>query len=142
MSPPERIRAAGLRRTPARIAVFGRLLANGRPYTHAELLADPELAGLDHVTLYRTLAALVDAELIHRVFGIDGVWRYGVQPAGGPGCPGNHVHFLCRSCGGMRCLYDSPMPRVPLPESTEVEGRHFLVYGRCAACVRAGEATA
>lgn len=139
-SASEKLRAAGLRRTPARVAVLARIEALARPVTHGELLNESELRELDDITLYRTLGALVDARLIHRVHGIDGAWRYCAQPRGVAGCPGNHAHFLCTSCGSMACLPGQPMPRVALPDSVEVHGRHFLVYGRCAACVAASSA--
>lgn len=133
----ETLRAAGLRRTPARIAVLTRIEALARPVSHAELAALPDLAGLDDITLYRTLAALEEAALVHRIHGIDGVWRYCAQPEGVRGCPGNHAHFLCTTCGTMECLLDQPMPRVAVPEGAVVDGRHFLVNGRCARCAAA-----
>jgi len=135
MTVPDRLRAAGLRRTPARLQVFARVEALGRPVSHAELQALPDLAELDDITLYRTLATLVEAGLVHRVHGIDGVWRYAAQPQGRAGCPGNHAHFLCTTCGSMTCLVAQPMPRVEVPAGASVEGRHFLVHGRCAGCV-------
>ncbi len=145
MSVPDKLRAAGLRRTPARVSVLARIESLDRPVTHADLRAEPALEGLDDVTLYRTLAALAEGGLVHRVHGIDGTWRYCAQPPGVVGCPGNHAHFLCTSCGGMVCLRDQPMPRVRVPEGAEAHGRHFLVYGRCAGCgplnARAGGAT-
>lgn len=134
-SVPERLRTAGLRRTPARLAVFARIESLARPVSHAELLGIPDLAEVDDITLYRTLAALVEAGLVHRVHGIDGVWRFGAQPQGREGCPGNHAHFLCTSCGSMACLLQQPMPRVDVPGGAVVHGRHFLLHGRCAECV-------
>ena len=131
----EKLRSARLRRTPARVAVLARVEALARPVTHGHLRGEVALAEVDDVTLYRTLAALVDAGLVHRVHGIDGAWRYCAQPPGVTGCPGNHAHFLCRACGGMSCLLAQPMPRVEVPEGSAVEGRHFLVYGRCGSCV-------
>jgi Fur family ferric uptake transcriptional regulator/Fur family zinc uptake transcriptional regulator len=135
------LRSAGLRRTPARLAVLARIEALARPISHADLQALPDLAELDDITLYRTLAALVEARLVHRVHGIDGTWRYCAQPRGQEGCPGNHAHFLCTSCGSMTCLVAQPMPRVDVPLGAEVQGRHFLVHGRCAACVAAPPAS-
>ncbi len=129
------LRAAGLRRTPARLAVFARVNALARPVSHAELLACPDIADVDDITLYRTLTALVDAGLVHRVHGLDGVWRYCAQPQGQAGCPANHVHFLCTSCGAMACLLDQPMPRVDVPKGALVHGRHFIIHGHCAACL-------
>jgi Fur family ferric uptake transcriptional regulator/Fur family zinc uptake transcriptional regulator len=131
--PADPIRAAGLRRTPARVQVLGVIGAAGRPLTHAELAAHPEIAGMDAITLYRTLATLKEAGLVHRVQGTDGVWRSCAQP-GVAGCPGNHAHFLCTGCARMECLVDQPMPRVNAPDGATVEGRHFVAYGRCSAC--------
>jgi Fur family ferric uptake transcriptional regulator/Fur family zinc uptake transcriptional regulator len=126
---PDQLRAARLRRTPARVAVLARIQALDRPVTHGELRAQPELQGIDEVTLYRTLAALGDAGLVHRVHGIDGAWRYCAQPREVAGCPGNHAHFLCTSCAAMACLLGQPMPKVTLPAGVEVHGRHMLVHG-------------
>ena len=140
VSASDTLRAAGLRRTAARVAVLSRIEALSRPVTHGELLAQPDLAALDEVTLYRTLAALVEGGLVHRVHGIDGAWRYCAQPRDVAGCPGNHAHFLCTGCGAMDCLTGQPMPRVDVPSGAEVHGRHFLVHGRCRACVGLGRA--
>jgi len=138
--PTDPLRAAGLRRTPARLAVLAQIEQQARPLAHAELLALPDLAQLDDITLYRTLAALVEAGLAHRVLGTDGVWRYGAPPGGHPGCPGNHAHFFCSACRAMACLPEQPIPRITLPPGAAVDGRHLLVFGRCAPCVAAGSA--
>lgn len=139
MDAAEALRTAGLRRTPARIVVLSRIEALARPVSHAELSAD--LGDLDDITLYRTLAALEEATLVHRVHGVDGVWRYCAQPRGVPGCPGNHAHFQCTGCGAMSCLVHQPMPRVDVPGAT-VEGRHFVVFGRCERCAAATSSAA
>lgn len=132
MASPELLRAAGLRRTPARLAVLDHLQAREKPASHAELQA--ALAEVDDITLYRTLATLQGAGLVHRVLGVDGTWRYGANRPGQAGCPGNHAHFLCTACGAMSCLHDQPMPHVQVPPGAVVEGRNFLVFGRCARC--------
>ena len=126
------LRAAGLRRTPARVAVLDALRASPHPLTHAALAA--ALAPLDEVTLYRTLTTLEKAGLVHRAIGLDGAARYGANAPGASGCPGNHVHFFCTTCGTMACLHDQPMPRVHVPAGARVDGRSFVVHGRCAAC--------
>lgn len=128
------LRDAGLRRTPARVQVLELLGESGVPLAHSDLVSHPSLAGIDEITLYRTLTTLSEAGLVHRIHGIDGAWRYGVHPGNGPGCPGNHAHFLCTRCRQMTCLSHQSMPRVELPEGVRVEGRHFLVFGACASC--------
>ncbi len=134
MTPSDAIRAAGLRRTPARLTVYTHIQALARPVSHAELQEHPAIAAIDAITLYRTLAALLHGSLLHRVHGIDGTWRYCVQPRGAEGCPGNHAHFLCTTCGAMACLVAQPMPRVDVPTGAVVHGRHFLVHGQCGTC--------
>ena len=133
-APSDRLREAGLRRTPARIAIFARVCAADHPQSHAELRLDPALEGIDEITLYRTLSTLEGSRLIHRVLGLDGVWRYSNNPVGTPGCPGNHAHFYCTGCGKMTCLVDQPMSRILAPEGAAVEGRQMVAWGQCAAC--------
>jgi len=134
------LRDAGLRRTEARIRVLGLVRDLGHPLTHAELTAREELADLDAITLYRTLATLEDAGLVHRVLGVDGAWRTCAQPEGSGGCPGNHAHFQCTGCGRMRCLVNQPMPRVVPPQGATIQSRHFVAVGRCAACAALADA--
>jgi Fur family transcriptional regulator, ferric uptake regulator len=137
MAPTDPLRAAGLRRTPARVAVHAAIIRLARPLSHSELLNEPSLQGMDAITLYRTLRALEEAGLAHRVLGTDGTWRTCSQPGMPAGCPGNHVHFMCQDCGQMTCLIEQPMPRVEPPTGAVVAARHFLAYGRCAACLGA-----
>lgn len=128
------LRAAGLRRTPARERVLAIIEDVGAPVTHADIAAHPDMEGMDSITLYRTLTALEAAALVHRVHGIDGTWRYCAQPRRQPGCPGNHPHFLCMTCGKMQCLVEQALPKVQVPQGATVQGRHFLVFGGCVAC--------
>ncbi len=107
-----------------------------RPLSHQEMASHPESRGLDRVTLYRTLTALQRAGLLHRVQGVDGVWRFG-GPRPDPGtCGGNHLHFLCLQCEQMSCLTGQPLPWVQGPPGAAIFGKQLLVYGRCAACSR------
>jgi len=130
------LRAAGLRRTRARRSVIEVLDRAGRPLSHQEIASDARLVSLDRVTLYRTLTALQKAGLLHRVQGMDGVWRFcGHREAPGR-CAGNHIHFLCVACNRMSCLPEQPLPWVAEPEGAEVYGKQLVVYGRCAACTQ------
>lgn len=135
------LRAAGLRATAARMQVLDAVDAAAHPLTHAELAALPGLAGLDEITLYRTLTTLGEAGLVHRVIGLDGVWRCAPQPSGPGGCPGNHPHFLCTGCRRMSCLVDQPLPRVAVPPGAIVHGRQFVAHGLCAACAAPADAS-
>lgn len=127
------LKNAGLKNTRQRKIILELLLSRGTPLSHGEIL--PMLGeSLDRVTLYRTLDALKGAGVVHQVQGVDGVWRFCAHDGEADGCPGNHPHFLCLDCGKMFCLTDQTMPRVDVPDSVEVEGKQFVVYGRCGEC--------
>jgi Fur family ferric uptake transcriptional regulator len=128
------LKESGLRSTPAREAVMRFLSRAGRPLAHGEIAGAPGMDALDRVTLYRTLTALQEAGLAHRVQDKNGAWRFCAHAARGDGCPGNHPHFLCTRCGTMRCLLDQPLPWVTVRKGEQVVGKQMVVYGLCSAC--------
>ena len=70
----ELLKGSGLRCTPARDAVLRLLSQKDHPLAHSEIAKARGLTTLDRVTLYRTLTALQDAGLVHRVQDLDGAW--------------------------------------------------------------------
>ncbi|MDR1481026.1 MAG: transcriptional repressor [Synergistaceae bacterium] len=126
------LKAASLKVTPLRIKVLDRLMIGAQPLSHAEIQV--MLPDIDRVTLYRTLSTFVDADIAHQVQGLDGMWRFCAHVRDGSGCPGNHAHFLCLSCGIMVCLTDQAMPRINVPEGCIVSGKQMVVYGKCRNC--------
>ena len=130
----ELLKQSDLRCTHAREAVLRLLCDARRPLSHEQIAAAPNMERLDRVTLYRTLAALQEAGLAHRVQGKDGVWHFCAHATHEDGCPGNHPHFLCLRCGRMRCLSDQSLPWVAVDEGERVIGKHLVVYGACSAC--------
>jgi Fur family ferric uptake transcriptional regulator len=130
----ELLRGSGLRCTPARDAVLRFLSQKGRPLAHSEIAKARGLATLDRVTLYRTLTALQDAGLVHRVQDQDGAWRFCAHARQGKGCPGGHAHFHCTQCGQMRCLTDQALPWISVSDGAQVTGKQLVVYGLCPAC--------
>lgn len=103
----EQIRAAGLRSTPARVAVLEQMRRARGPLSHAdvsEALAD---TGFDRATIYRNLTELTEAGLLVRVELGDHVWRFEEKrPGHAPGKADDHPHFLCTNCGEVSCLDD------------------------------------
>jgi Fur family ferric uptake transcriptional regulator/Fur family zinc uptake transcriptional regulator len=128
------LKGSRLRCTPAREAVLHLLCRVRRPLAHAQIAAARGMAGLDRVTVYRTLSALQEAGLVHRVQDKDGVWRFCAHRSREEGCPGNHPHFLCMRCGEMRCLTDQSLPWVETSGGEQVMGKQLVVYGLCAVC--------
>ena len=127
----------GLRSTRQRKIILELLISCGSPLSHAEILTKIEESSnekLDRVTLYRTLEVLRKSGVVHQVQGIDGVWRFCAHEINEDGCPGDHPHFLCLACGKMVCMTEQKMPRVSVPKGASVEGKQFVVYGRCESC--------
>lgn len=135
------LRKAGLRRTKAREAVLNLLFEAMRPLSHQEIAIQTEVDRLDRVTLYRTLTTLREAGLVHRVQGVDGIWRFSAHGIDHTGCPGNHPHFLCLRCSAMACLTEQALPWVSVQEGAEVKGKQLVVYGLCPACASMDDKT-
>ncbi len=134
MTTSQLLDAVGLRHTRARRGVLEVLSRTTRPLSHQEIAEEPEAHHLDRVTLYRTLTTLQQAGLLHRIQGVDGVWRFRAHPTPSARCGGDHIHFLCLECNKMSCLPDQPLPWVEAPEGAEIQSKQLVVYGRCAAC--------
>ena len=98
----EKIRAAGLRCTPGRVAVYEALLEAERPLTHSDLVAHMTSVGVDQATIYRNLVDLAEVGLLRRSDLGDHTWRFEVPRSGDP--EGGHPHFVCIECGDIQCL--------------------------------------
>jgi len=142
-----RIRAAGLRCTPARVAVLNHLEHAAGPRTHAEVAEALADLGVDRATIYRNLVELTEAKLASRVELGDHMWRFEVRRPDHHGrAAADHPHFVCTSCGEVSCLDDvnvaitprgksrqpnAAKPRRPTPRRTVTE---VLLKGRCGDC--------
>jgi Fur family transcriptional regulator, ferric uptake regulator len=131
------LRAAGLRCTSTRERVLALLMAARHPLSHQQIARREAAIGVvDKVTLYRTLASLADAALLHVVHGEAGELMYCANSEAG-GCPGCHAHFQCTKCGQMRCLTDQPLPFLAVEEGAIVATKELVAFGSCARCARA-----
>lgn len=135
-----RIRASGLRSTPARLAVAEILMRTSQPLTHAEVARQLSNRGIDPATVYRNLTDLAERGLVSRIEVGDHVWRFEFRLPSAP--REQHPHFVCVECGQVTCLKENPWPtgkgsraKLPLPisEITEV-----LLKGRCRKCAAEG----
>lgn len=89
----ERLRQVSQRYTPVRRAVVAALAGAGRPVSMAELLeARTDLA---QSSVYRSLAVLEEAGVVHRLLGPDGFSRHELAEA----LTEHHHHLVCVSCG-------------------------------------------
>jgi Fur family transcriptional regulator, ferric uptake regulator len=131
------LQGAGLKRTKIRLAVFNILAQNGQPLSAPQIL-DRLPAGIDRVTLYRTLNTLTNKKLLHRVRGGDQIWRYGMGDLDAAARHG-HAHFVCDKCGTVECLSDTPVSedaskRSGVRAGYRVDYSEVLVHGACPDC--------
>jgi Fur family ferric uptake transcriptional regulator len=93
-----RLRAAGMRVTTTRVAVYEEL--RGAGHLDAESIAGrvgARLGGVSRQTVYDALRVLCELGLVRRI-----------EPAGSPAAlyetrvADNHHHVVCRSCGSVR----------------------------------------
>ena len=132
------LKAAGMRVTPARVAVIDVLHRAKMPLTHAEVASALDRRGWDRATIFRNLVALVDAGLLARTDLGDHVWRFGVTTvAKVDGQIHEHPHFLCIECGAVSCM---PQARMELqrgakvPKSVRSQSVEVQVRGLCDDC--------
>ena len=135
--PTDLLHAAGLRRTPARLAVIALLTGAGRPQSVQDLQGNMP-PGSDLVTVYRTLNTLVRKSLARRVRSDDRGWLFELTTADAKASHG-HAHFVCDSCGTVECMPDVPLPDVTaakrkLDKGYQVTNQEVTLHGVCPDC--------
>jgi len=120
------LRKAGLRCTPARLAVLSHITASGAPRTHAQVADALADRGFDRATIYRNLTELTEAGIFARVELGDHVWRFEMSHSDS----GGHPHFLCIVCGTVSCLEDV---QVAITSRTDIPAPPARRVGRRAA---------
>ncbi len=135
MNAREQLDAHGVEATPRRLAVLKGLAAFPHAPTAPELLEEGRKTGhLDKVALYRTLDLLVEAGIVGRHPGGDGLLRYClVHEETRP----FHAHFYCTRCRRMSCLpATSTIPPRPegLAEGMTAERVEVRFDGICNHC--------
>ena len=134
---PDRLRAAGMRVTPRRVAVLETLDAH--PHSSVDELHSRAEAALEHLTrqaVYVSLADFVDHGLVRKI-----------EPPGSPArfetrTADNHHHLVCEECGAIADV-DCAVGAAPCLTPDDDAG--YLVHtadvtylGLCPACRAAG----
>lgn len=131
----KKLREAGLRCTPGRIAVYGALLDAKQPLTHSQVVEQMAEIGVDQATIYRNLIDMADAGLLRRSDLGDHAWRFEVARSDDP--EGGHPHFVCIECGEIQCLsginLSIPSAR-NLPQSLRKNEIQLQIRGLCDDC--------
>jgi Fe2+ or Zn2+ uptake regulation protein len=127
----EALSAAGLRRTPQRVAVLDYLLRHPDHATAEELwpALNKRHARASRATVYNTLHSLVEAGLV-REFKLDGnAARYDafLHP---------HHHFVCDNCGTVEDLDWFAIPALARSQSgaRRIRSYEVVVRGECVKC--------
>lgn len=137
------LREAGLRATPARVAVLGALRSADSPLSHSEVVERLDGGGWDPATVFRNLVTLVDAGFIRRTDVGDHVWRFESRHEPHQGgseaaaSPHEHAHFLCTDCGDVICMpeFELKLPRGGrVPRSVRARAVNVQLQGLCDDC--------
>jgi Fur family ferric uptake transcriptional regulator len=128
----ERLRAAGLRVTPQRRAVWAAFRGEERGHLTADEvyeLARRELPELSRATVYNSLAELVRARLLQAVKGLGAV-RYD------PSLDPYHHHFHCQGCDRLYDVHPQGVEHLQLlgEEGFVVDRWTVLFEGYCSMC--------
>ncbi|HEU5180696.1 MAG TPA: transcriptional repressor [Candidatus Polarisedimenticolia bacterium] len=131
-----------LKMTRSRRAILEEILAVRGHFTADDLLAHFRRRGREvaPATLYRTLARLVEAGLVHRIDMAKGQARY--EPMVGRH---HHDHMVCVSCGKILEFENRQIERLVAAICRRrrfqlIEHTHQL-RGRCSACARSSRSS-
>jgi Fur family ferric uptake transcriptional regulator len=136
-TPDDLLRAAGLRRTPVRVAVLKVLASAARPLdvpTIVSKLPDQTEA----VTVYRTLNTFKRKKIVHRVLGEDRSGRFALGRADQRPAH-QHPHFVCDDCGKVDCLSAVTIPNNFIRSLGVIAGYavsypEVVLHGLCPKC--------
>ncbi len=125
----------GLRKTKVREVILEILQKTGRPLSHQEIASKKAVISFDRVTIYRTLETLQKNGLLHKILGMDGVWRFCAHEIHtNKKCAGNHIHFLCRECNQMSCMPEQHLHWITPPKGATINSKQLVVHGICSKC--------
>jgi Fur family ferric uptake transcriptional regulator len=130
------LRARGYRLTPQRQLVLEAVGRLGHATPEEIAAAVRETAAAVNIsTVYRTLELLEELGLVQHTHLGHGAPTYSIPR------DDDHVHLVCRDCGGVEeidsQLLDDLVRRVSSERGFAVDVGHFAVFGRCVACLAA-----
>ena len=130
----ERIRSAGLRATPARIATLKLLQNSESPLTHAEVSDALHNLEIDKATVFRNLNDLVSKKVLRRSTLGDNVWRFEIIKESAHKSD-SHPHFICVDCGSVSCMEDVELKQKSASSSPLLEHvTEIVLRGHCNEC--------
>lgn len=90
----------------------------------------------DRVTLYRNLKTFVEKGIAHQIFVDNHESKYVLpdRSVQSGESAGEHIHFKCMNCSMVKCLHQSPVLPVDLPEGFIKLESNFVIFGLCNSC--------
>lgn len=132
----ERLRAAGYKITPPRLAVLEVIQAKGEHLNPNEILelAQDICPGMGRATVYRTLELLTQLGIVRPIYvGESGPTYIRAD--------GNHHHLVCSQCGRVvdfdRCVADEMTEELATRFGFEITSHLLEFYGVCPQCRKA-----
>lgn len=123
----------GIKPTSNRILVVKALAAEENPSSLTEL--EDKIVSVDKSGIFRSLSLFRNHHLVHSIEDGEGGMRYELCMSHNEDEDDDmHVHFYCEKCHRLFCLYDTPIPQVPLPRGFTRESENYVIKGICKEC--------
>ncbi len=129
----EMLEASKLYCTKGRMAILGVLIDSARPLKQDEIATQVSRTGINRVTIYRTLSALLEAGLVHRAYLQKRAWHFELADR----CTKTqcHPHFTCTMCGATHCLTKMRLPAIHgSHEGFFIQRQQVRFEGLCPKC--------
>jgi Fur family ferric uptake transcriptional regulator len=129
----ERLRSAGYKLTPPRLAVLTVLEESDEHLSHADLLAQGRTIypTLGRATVYRTLEILTDLSIVRPIYLGDQSVSYTRVDQG-------HHHLICTECGAVTefddCVIGELQSMLARRHEFSIRGHLLEFYGLCSRC--------
>lgn len=123
----------GIKPTSNRILVVKALAAEENPSSLTEL--EDKIVSVDKSGVFRALTLFRDHHLVHSIEDGEGGIKYELCFSHDDSDDDDqHVHFYCERCHKLFCLYDIPIPHVPIPSGFTRESENYVIKGICEEC--------
>ena len=131
----QRLREAGLRATPSRLAVLELLDRSSVPLSHGEVVQVFRAKPWDRATLYRNLLDLVRGRLARRIDVGDRIWRFEIATPHPHDT--SHPHFVCTTCKQISCMPGIDLRVIrseDIPKTVQNQEIDVEIRGLCDIC--------
>ena len=134
MNAVEILQSHQLKKTTPRIAIIKALQNSLSPLSENEV---KEQMGemYDRITFYRSVRALMETGIIHRIVADNVTVKYALNKCGKQHHhKADHVHFFCLQCNSLICLNDISTQPYKLPKRFTAQECDVVIKGLCDKC--------